>query len=368
MPIALQAATQTLRTMNDVVGQISAAEVWSDKPKFTEWTAHFPFQPANEDDIHDDDDIEWSEIAGEYLVDTTPSKVKSDYKFAFSGAETPARRSFGCSKLLALFFASLLFVLMKKSSTISGAVAKQQLVETPIFIIMVKVPCNCTSYGCGGKDVDCRTQQAHALKDRTIQGQQQAAALKDVQTVLTQKATEASEQVMQDQLDTIAQHLATTTLSDVQGSPYFSSPDLPSFVNPPPVASPMRQAHIHHILKRLSEIESMANALDEEVITQLHHSELPSFLNAQSFPLAGLIGKCRHLDADIAKITSKSAAITAAKDSIKTQLNVIARKLQTAKKAWKEKREVIQSPKPRNALLNTRRTTFSNLSYPQPTH
>ena len=210
---------------------------------------------------------------------------------------------------------------------------------------MVKVSCNCTSYGCDGREVDRRTQQSHALKDRTAQGLQQEDVLKEVKDVLVQKATEAAGHVIQDQLDTITHHLATTTLSDVASSP--EPPILRSSrIDSPPAMCSSSQARIHRSLKRLSEIETSVNVLDEEVTMRLYHSELPSFLNSQSFPLASFIGKCRLLDADLVKVMSKSATVTAAKDTIKNQLDVIAQKLQAVKKTWKERQEVSRSSRP----------------------
>jgi hypothetical protein len=215
---------------------------------------------------------------------------------------------------------------------------------------MVKVSCNCTSYGCEGKEVDHRTHQSHALKDRTAQGLQQADAVKEAKDVLLQEATEAAEHVIQNQLDTIIHHLATTTLSDVASSP--EPPILPnSGMNSTPAIHSSSQARTHRLLKRLSEIEASAIALDAEVTMHLHRSALPSFLNSQSFPLASLIGKCRLLDADLVKVTSKSAAVTAAKDTIKNQLDVLARKLQAAKKDWKERQEFTRSPRPTECTL-----------------
>jgi hypothetical protein len=207
---------------------------------------------------------------------------------------------------------------------------------------MVKVSCNCLSYGCDGREVDRRTHQSHALKDRAAQGLQQTDVVKDI---LVQKATEAVGHVIQNQLDTITHHLATTTLSDVVSCP--EPPILPSSgINSPSAMHSLSQARTHRLLKRLSEIESSANVLDAEVTLQLNRSALPSFLNSQSFPLASLIGKCHLLDADLVKVTSKSAAVTAAKDTIKNQLDVLARKLQAAKKTWKERQEVTCSPRP----------------------
>jgi hypothetical protein len=196
---------------------------------------------------------------------------------------------------------------------------------------MVKVSCNCTSYGCDGKEIDRRTQQSHALKDRTSQGLKQADEVKEVKDVLVQKASEAAEHLIQDQLDIITHHLATTTLSDVAQCP----PEIRS----------SSQARTHRLLNRLSEIETSANILDTEVTMQLRRSALPSFLNSQSFPLASLIGKCRLLDANLVKVTSKSAAVTAAKDTIKNQLDTLNQKLQAAKKTWKERQEVTRSPR-----------------------
>ena len=212
---------------------------------------------------------------------------------------------------------------------------------------MVKVSCNCASYGCGGMEVDRRTQQSHALKDRTAQGLQRADASKEVSDVLVQKATEATEHVIQDQLDIISRHLATISLSNVQ---LASSPEPPTFpssgIYSAPAMCSSSQARTHRLLKRLSEIETSVNVLDAEVTTQLYRSELPSFLDSQSFPLASLIGKCHLLDADLVKVTSKSAAVTAAKDAIKNQLDIIAQKLQAARKTWMEKQEATRSPRP----------------------
>ena len=205
---------------------------------------------------------------------------------------------------------------------------------------MVKVSCNCASYGCDGKEVDRRTHQSHALKDRTAQGLQ-ADVLKEIKDVLIQKATEAAGHVIQDQLETITDHLTTITLSDVTSR--TEPPILPS-------SGINSQARTHRLLERLSEIETSVNVLDAEVTMQLYRSELPSFLISQSFPLASLIGQCLRLDADLVKVTSKSAAVTAAKDTIKNQLDVITQKLQAAKKTWKEMQEVIRSPRPTECI------------------
>jgi hypothetical protein len=208
---------------------------------------------------------------------------------------------------------------------------------------MVKVSCNCLSYGCDGKEVDHRTRQSHTLKDRKAQGIQQSNIVKEAKDVLVEKATEAAGHAIQNQLDAITHHLATTTLSDITSR--AEPPPSISGINSPPTILSSSQARTHRLLTRLSEIEASANDLDAEVTTQLQNSALPSFLNSQTFPLTSLIGKCRLLDADLVKITSKSAAVTAAKDAIKNQIDVLARKLLAAKKIWKE-RQVKRSARP----------------------
>jgi hypothetical protein len=201
---------------------------------------------------------------------------------------------------------------------------------------MVKVSCNCSSYGCDGKEVDHRTRQSHALKDRKAQDFQQSN--------IVEKATEAAEHAIQNQIDAITRHLATATVSDITS--HAEPPLSTSGINSPPTNVSSSQARTHRLLTRLSEIEASANDLDAEVTTRLQSSALPSFLNSQSFPLTSFIGKCRLLDADLVKITSKSAAVTAAKDTIANQLDVLGRKLLAAKKTWKERQEVTRSDRP----------------------
>jgi hypothetical protein len=56
-----------MRAMNDIVWQTPAAEVRIDRPNFTKWNERVPFRTAEEDETHEGDDTQWSEIRGEYL-------------------------------------------------------------------------------------------------------------------------------------------------------------------------------------------------------------------------------------------------------------------------------------------------------------
>lgn len=192
---------------------------------------------------------------------------------------------------------------------------------------------------CDGKEVDHRTQQSHILRDRKAQGIQQSNIVNEVKDVLVEKATEAAGLAIQNQLDAITHHLATITLST-------ETPSSISGINSPPANLSSSQARTHRLLTRLGEIEASANDLDVEVTAQLQNSALPSFLNSQTFPLTCLISKCRLLDGDLIKITSKSAAVTAAKDAIKSQIDVLVQKLLAAKKIWKERQKVELSARP----------------------
>lgn len=210
---------------------------------------------------------------------------------------------------------------------------------------MVKVPCHCAFYKCGGKDIDPRTQKAHSLRDRTAQEHQHAGA--PSQSALAQKAVDAAEDVIQNQLDTIIQHLATTKLSN---SPKADSSldivhDLSPSLYQPTEDSSVRIARVHRVLERLSEIEFSASTLHAEVATKLHHSQRLPFLRAPLFPLAKSIDNCRHLESDLTKITCKSPAVTAAKDAVRKQVDVIKRMLQSAKEDWEKAQEVVQHPK-----------------------
>ena len=75
------------------------------------------------------------------------------------------------------------------------------------------VLCHCTSQQCremGGRELDPHTQKSHAQKDKAR---------------VVEKATHAAEHVLEDQLESIRLHLASSTLmDDVSPSPLTSVP------------------------------------------------------------------------------------------------------------------------------------------------
>lgn len=186
----------------------------------------------------------------------------------------------------------------------------------------------------GGRQLDPRTQKLHAHKDKA------------------RLASDAAEHAVEDQLETIRLHLASSTLADdaslstaVPGGrmwTYAQQESLPDTVN---VAtySLSSQDLIRNLLSRLSEIESSVNTLSETVDSELQCSNAPLFVNASSFPLHHLFLECHHLDADLEKVKSKTVSVTTMKTSIKGQLDTISKKLHLSKLTWKEKREKLRS-------------------------
>jgi hypothetical protein len=205
------------------------------------------------------------------------------------------------------------------------------------------ITCHCTSQGCGemgGRQLDPRTQKSHAYKDKAQ---------------LVKVANDAAEHAIEDQLETIRLHLASSTLADdVSSSPSTAVPggrlwtyapreSLPHTVNISATYSPSRRDLIHNLLSRLGEIESSVNALCQTVNSELQRLDAPLFVNSSSFPLHHLFLECHHLDADLEKVKSKIASVTTMKTSIKGQLDTISKKLHLSKLTWKEKREKLWS-------------------------
>ena len=192
----------------------------------------------------------------------------------------------------------------------------------------------------GGRQLDPRTQKSHAYKDKAR---------------LIELASDAAEHAIEDQLEAIRLHLASTTLADdASSSPSTAVPggrmwayspreSLPDTIDISATYSPSRQDLIHNLLSRLSEIESSVNALSQTVDSELHHLDAPLFVNSSSFPLHHLFLKCHRLDADLEKVKSKIASVATMKTSIKGQLVTISKKLDLSKLTWKEKREKLCS-------------------------
>jgi hypothetical protein len=189
----------------------------------------------------------------------------------------------------------------------------------------------------GGRQLDPRTQKSHALKDKAR---------------LVELASDAAENAIEDQLETIRLHLTSSTLADdVSSSPFTAVPggrmwtsatreSLPDAVDTSATYSPSRRDLIRNLLRRLSEIESSVNALSQTVDSKLQLLDESSFVNSSSFPLHHLFLECHYLDVDLEKVKSKVASVTTMKTSIKGQLSTISKKLRVSKMTWKEKREL----------------------------
>lgn len=188
----------------------------------------------------------------------------------------------------------------------------------------------------GGRELDYRTQKSHAQKDKAY---------------LVEEATKAADRAVEDQLESIRLHLASSTLlDDVSPSPSTSVPGGRMWASspqasPPDVSatySPSRRELIRTLLARLSEIESSVNTLLQTVDSELLRSNLPLFLDCSSFPLLHLFLEYHNLDADLEKVKSKGVSVNTLKASIKGQLDTIHKKLQAAQLTWKEKRESLR--------------------------
>jgi hypothetical protein len=189
----------------------------------------------------------------------------------------------------------------------------------------------------GGREVDYRTQKLHAQKDKAH---------------LVEKAATEAECVIEDQLESIRLHLASSTLADdVSTSPSTSVPGGRMWVSAPPESlpdtgdisttySPSRRELICNLLRRLGEIEASVNTLSHALDSELLRSDLLLFVDSSSsFPLLHLFLEYHNLDADLEKVKSKAASVTSLKASIKGQLDTIRKKLYAAKSTWKESRD-----------------------------
>ena len=197
--------------------------------------------------------------------------------------------------------------------------------------------CFCITGGCrdqGGIDVDTRTFKAHNVKDKAQ---------------FAQKASEAANRAVEDEVNVIAGHLASQTLADnVSGLPptpagrlwsKWTTEELPEPVDITATYSPSRRELLQNLLSQLGKFDSLAKILHEKVMLGLQTSDSPSFLNSPTFPLNHLHLECLRLEAEIEKIKSKAASISVFKESIQQQLVVISESLRSAKKKWKSHQE-----------------------------
>jgi len=204
------------------------------------------------------------------------------------------------------------------------------------------VTCHCTLEGCGemgGREVDCRTQKVHTHQDKVR---------------LVEEASTATERAVEEQLEAIRLHLASSNLAD-DTSPSTSVPggrmwayapseseSLPDTVDISASYSPSRRDLIQNLLSQLSAIESSVHILSQTVDSELPCSNLPICVDTP-FPLRHLFLECHHLESDLDKVKSKVASVTAMKASIKAHLVTINKKLHLAKSTWKENREKLRS-------------------------
>jgi hypothetical protein len=125
-------------------------------------------------------------------------------------------------------------------------------------------------------------------------------------------ASDTAEHAIEDQLETIRLHLASSTLTDdISSSPstdvpggrmwtYASRGSHPDTVAISTTYSPSRRDLILNLLSQLSEIESSVNALSQTVNSELQRLDAPLFVNFSSFRLCGgtLTGKTITLEVE----------------------------------------------------------------------
>ena len=134
----------------------------------------------------------------------------------------------------------------------------------------------------GRRKLDPHNQKSHAQKDKVC---------------LVKKATHAAEHALEDQLELIRLHFASSTLmDDISPSPLTSVPggrmwgyvmqeSLPNTVDISTTYSPSHQELIHTLLSQLSKIESSVDTLSQTIDSELLHLDLPLFINSSFFSL-----------------------------------------------------------------------------------
>jgi hypothetical protein len=229
--------------------------------------------------------------------------------------------------------------------------------EYRFFQAMAK--CFCITSGCrdqGGQDVDVRTLKKHSIKDK-IQS--------------AQKASEAANRAVEEEVNAIASHLASQTLADnvsglpcTQGGRLWSkcaAEELPESIDITATYSPSRRELLRNLLSKLGRFDSLTKALHEKVTLELQTSDSPYFLNSPTFPLNHLHLERLRLEAEIEIIKSKAASVRMLKESIKQQLLVISDTLRSAKKKWKIYQESSYSMAPPTGLTHSTGTSSIQL-------
>src|SRR5271154_6402962 len=119
--------------------------------------------------------------------------------------------------------------------------------------------CFCITNGCGdqgGVDVDTRTLKAHTVKDKAQ---------------LAQKATEAANRAVEEEVNVIGNHLASQTLADnVSGLSSIpagrlwakqTAEELPESIDVTATYSPSQRELIQNLLKQLGKFDSFTKVL-----------------------------------------------------------------------------------------------------------
>ncbi len=196
----------------------------------------------------------------------------------------------------------------------------------------MRLQCNCFSAGCGdrgGVELEKRTYDAHARKDKIA---------------ITEKARDRADRAIQDELDAIAVHLASTTLladnlapasSAAGGRLWSRQASAGTRAEKGEQESASRQEVIRNLLARLDEIDSQVDTLSDKVCHELaifnksHNVDL-------TFPLRHLKAEFLQIEVDLNKITLKAPSVTSLKFSVQEKMDKISEKLHVAKSDWAE--------------------------------
>jgi hypothetical protein len=219
--------------------------------------------------------------------------------------------------------------------------------------------CFCIASGCrdqGGIDVDPRTLKKHTVKDKTQ---------------LARDASEAANHAIEEEINTIAGHLASQTLADnVSGLPHtqggrlwakWTSEELPDPIDITATYSPSRRQLLQNLLLRLGKLDSLTKTLHEKVTSEVQTFDSPSFLNSPTFPFKHLHLERLHLEAEIEKIKSKAASVSVLKESIKQNLVTISDTLRSAEKKWKNHQKSSYSRAPPTGVIHSTGTSSLHL-------
>ena len=144
---------------------------------------------------------------------------------------------------------------------------------------MAKCFCITSGHDQGGIDIDIHNFRAHKVKDKAQ---------------LAQRALEATNCAIEEEVNVITSHLASQTLSDnVSGLPptpakrlwaKWTAEELPDAVDITATYSPSCRELVQNLLSQLGNFDLSVKFLHEKVALGLQISDSPSFLNSPIFP------------------------------------------------------------------------------------